>query len=294
MSTRTHVSLRALAPRSGLVAIAAALTALSALDRAEACSCVPPSVESSYQQSTDVITARVLFAVDVRDERWHIAQVDETYKGCLESSDFVLLTTPASGAACGMPLRPGEHYLLNGHDGGSHFGLRTLEIGLCGYNLPVSALTPADRAFLGGRYVCCGDTCACADGSAPVACLVDPCQTAPACPEATTCVANYCGGCNAEHYDALGNAVCKAPAPTNECDTSDDCLVTGCSGQVCAAREVVTTCEFRPEYACYGDASITSCGCDEGRCDWARTPELAACIERARGDGGENAVTSPR
>src|SRR4051794_7722789 len=36
-----------------------------------------------------------------------------------------------------------------------------------------------------------------------------------------------------------------------------DCSRSGCSGTVCAepGNEVVTTCEFKPEYACYRDAA---------------------------------------
>ena len=41
----------------------------------------------------------------------------------------------------------------------------------------------------------------CPDGSQPVICLVDPCEYA-SCPAITsaTCVADYCGGCNARWY----------------------------------------------------------------------------------------------
>ncbi len=55
------------------------------------------------------------------------------------------------------------------------------------------------------------------------------------------------------------------------------CFVGGCSGQVCSDQEgVITTCEFRPEYACYHDAT-----CERqagGECGWTETPELDACL----------------
>jgi eight-cysteine-cluster-containing protein len=57
-----------------------------------------------------------------------------------------------------------------------------------------------------------------------------------------------------------------------------DCRPTGCSGQICADEDVVTTCEFRPEYACYGTAR-----CERqtnGRCGWTMTPELQSCLNR--------------
>lgn len=58
------------------------------------------------------------------------------------------------------------------------------------------------------------------------------------------------------------------------------CFKTGCSSQVCADRDVVTTCEFRPEYACYQKAM-----CERqrnGECGFTQTAELAACLARAR------------
>jgi eight-cysteine-cluster-containing protein len=183
---------------------------------------------------------------------------------------------------------------------------------------------------LAGRSVCCGDECSCADGSSPVSCFADPCEVTPACSEADVCVANYCGGCNAEFYDASGYAVCQAPAacvdtlgfdfgPCDavlgwsvqgdecvlvsgcsspfgmfeseaecvsacpetapaECASDSDCVQTGCSGQVCAPRPVITTCEWRDEYACYQDPSITTCGCSAGTCGFAQTPALLQCV----------------
>jgi hypothetical protein len=56
------------------------------------------------------------------------------------------------------------------------------------------------------------------------------------------------------------------------------CIKTGCSGTVCAepGKDVVTTCEFRPEYACYNDAKCERQA--DGACGWTQTPALAACL----------------
>jgi eight-cysteine-cluster-containing protein len=156
-----------------------------------------------------------------------------------------------------------------------------LSIDSCDYNPAVSALTEHDREFLEQRQVCCGDACTCADGTAPVNCFADPCSVAPACSEGT-CQANYCGGCNAEFYDENGYAVCENPSPA-EPTCPANCHPTGCSGQICAAEDVITTCEFRPEYACYQDPTITQCGCVAGGCGWAQTDELAKCLAAAGG-----------
>ena len=317
---------------------------------AQACSCLQPTVESSYNRSSDVVEALVLFSLPVGAERWMVARVMATYKGCAAEGELVLLTTPRSSAACGVSLQNGQVYLVNGTAVGSALGLDLLNIGLCDYNVPVVDLTNDDRTFLDGREVCCGGDCSCVNGNGPVQCFAQPCSVAPACDvEGATCVDNYCGGCNAEFYDATGNAVCQAPLTCSEdadcagdrwcrpvaapgsgsecvlfagegescggfrpassfercapgllCDTPDfiadapgicraadcssdaDCSRTGCSGQICAAQSVITTCEFREEFACYADPAITTCGCRDGLCGFDPTPELSQCLN----DGG--------
>ena len=61
----------------------------------------------------------------------------------------------------------------------------------------------------------------------------------------------------------------------------DGCVITGCSGQVCADEEQITTCEFRPEYACYNSAVCARQ--TSGQCGWTQTAELTQCIENAKG-----------
>lgn len=56
------------------------------------------------------------------------------------------------------------------------------------------------------------------------------------------------------------------------------CYKGGCSGQVCSSSpDVITTCEFRPEYACYASAR-----CERqpsGTCGWTKTPQLDSCLQ---------------
>ena len=63
-----------------------------------------------------------------------------------------------------------------------------------------------------------------------------------------------------------------------ECLEDFDCVPTGCSSQVCAPKgsDLVTTCEWRPEYECL---QLTSCGCVENRCAWEENPEYQSCLE---------------
>jgi hypothetical protein len=58
------------------------------------------------------------------------------------------------------------------------------------------------------------------------------------------------------------------------------CFKTGCSSEVCADRDVVTTCIFRPEFACYQKAVCARQA--NGECGFTQTAELTACLARAR------------
>ena len=63
----------------------------------------------------------------------------------------------------------------------------------------------------------------------------------------------------------------------------EPCRLGGCSSQLCLGPEdedVVTTCEFRPEYACYRTATCEPQS--DGACGWTPTDELKACIEAAQ------------
>ena len=61
------------------------------------------------------------------------------------------------------------------------------------------------------------------------------------------------------------------------------CRVGGCSGQLCVGPggPDISTCEWRPEYACYRDATCELQA--DGRCGWTSTDELRACLDAPRG-----------
>ena len=54
------------------------------------------------------------------------------------------------------------------------------------------------------------------------------------------------------------------------------CVKGGCSGQICADHSVISTCEFRPEYACYQTATCARQA--TGNCGWTQTPALTSCL----------------
>jgi hypothetical protein len=64
----------------------------------------------------------------------------------------------------------------------------------------------------------------------------------------------------------------------NDNNALKPCFKTGCSSQVCADEAVITTCEYRPEYACYKSAKCERQA--NGKCGFTDTPELRQCLKR--------------
>ncbi|XP_033125960.1 neurogenic locus notch homolog protein 2-like [Anneissia japonica] len=99
-----------------------------------------------------------------------------------------------------------------------------------------------------GRFceITVNDTCQ--NGTKPVSCLFDPCHVAscPAHPDAR-CKSNYCGGCNAEFYDDVGNRV-----DCRECSSGEKvrCVIHPCD---------LTTCVNTPRAYCDISYCHTSC-----------------------------------
>lgn len=73
----------------------------------------------------------------------------------------------------------------------------------------------------------------------------------------------------------------------NECGCGCEppsCVISGCSGQICMEstdEPVFTTCEFRPEYACYANATCERQ--NNGSCGWTQDTELRQCLRNAKG-----------
>lgn len=67
--------------------------------------------------------------------------------------------------------------------------------------------------------------------------------------------------------------------------SSGGCKVAGCSGQLCVdgkEGDIITTCEFRAEYACYRNARCERQS--DGKCDWTPTGELISCLRSAEAE----------
>jgi Kazal-type serine protease inhibitor domain len=113
----------------------------------------------------------------------------------------------------------------------------------------------------------------CGRADAPGRCQVRPvaCNKAlfPVCgcdgnTYGNACLANLLG-ISVDHTGACPPA---PPAP---------CAVGGCSGQLCSDQPgLVSTCEFRPRYACFQGATCERQS--NGSCGWTATPALNACL----------------
>lgn len=59
---------------------------------------------------------------------------------------------------------------------------------------------------------------------------------------------------------------------------SSACVVTGCSGQICAAEHMASTCEWFDHYECY---KLAICDLDpNGQCGWQKTDAFVECMAR--------------
>lgn len=65
-----------------------------------------------------------------------------------------------------------------------------------------------------------------------------------------------------------------------EPDSRKPCVVTGCSRHLCADADMMTTCEFLPEYACYQKATCERQKDDT--CGWTENETLGSCVQKAR------------
>jgi hypothetical protein len=114
-------------------------------------------------------------------------------------------------------------------------------------------------------------------GTGAAECAADACGPALGMP-AQQCSDGSVGGntgrCIQNPDGACGWEIRECPAAT----TTNDCIKSGCSGTRCTepGDDLATTCEMKPEYACYRDAT-----CERqagGACGWTQSAELTTCL----------------
>ncbi len=95
---------------------------------------------------------------------------------------------------------------------------------------------------------------------------------------------HYSSGCRCEGADCgngyLDIATCEAEHTA--CTQADDCVVGGCSGQLCneaSLGPIASTCEWTAAYACYQGATCERQA--DGACGWTHDATLDACLDAA-------------
>ncbi len=138
-----------------------------------------------------------------------------------------------------------------------------------------------------------GDDSTCEAGET---CMPGLCRFSCPAGDVSCCAPNHCearepGSCRSD--DDCPQPLCLpgGPCPHFSCVEGmcqrdeappSACVRGGCSGQLCLAAGApggITTCEFRPEYACYQAAACEQQA--DGACGFTMTPELQRCLEAA-------------
>jgi hypothetical protein len=124
------------------------------------------------------------------------------------------------------------------------------------------------RKLTDGSGECIGS----ADGGTPLVCQAKDCGPTPDLPT-WTCSDGRTGGLTGRCLPTAG----KCTWEIIDCPRKGDCIVTGCSGQLCADTEIATDCAWTESYACYKKFGICQRSMD-GKCGWAETKELTSCL----------------
>lgn len=132
----------------------------------------------------------------------------------------------------------------------------------------------------------CPDFCGGIAGNMLIKCVNNQClQTFGCvldseCDAGQSCINNRCSASGSQSTPT-------GRSQSGSCNTDADCMRGGCSGTICQSRKaepVVTTCEYRPEYACYKQIE---CGCTAGQCKWKENPKFLSCVAQAKQQEGE-------
>ena len=135
---------------SGRLAVAVATLAVAVAGfgaEARACSCLPPDLARSYEESTDVVRVQIVSESSVGDKVRYTAHVVTRYKGELEPSAEVQIETRYSSAACGLGPQLRGDYLVTSRRNESGMLFATA----CGFSVRFSSLTQEELAFLEDR-----------------------------------------------------------------------------------------------------------------------------------------------
>lgn len=78
-------------------------------------------------------------------------------------------------------------------------------------------------------------------------------------------------------WDGLNERSAVVAYEFGACESDADCAPRGCDGAVCSPDGFEGTCMTDPVASCLADLRGDGCGCVEGFCRWARSPQVMAC-----------------
>mmetsp|Transcript_23643 Transcript_23643/g.29790 ORF Transcript_23643/g.29790 Transcript_23643/m.29790 type:complete len:226 (+) Transcript_23643:89-766(+) len=186
---------------------------------ADACMCTDKGLHQSYFNDDRVMMkVRILGGTafdgkkEVNRKRIRVAKVLMDYKNETNTDEYILITSDTT--SCGVVFaKKGTWFLAmrpvpNGGDKG---GLGVYEISYCDFSMHSKSISKEELRYLNTRMICDGKggSCTCGNKSRPFNCFIDPCESAKCDSIGATCVANYCGGCNAEWIDDRGWLQCE-------------------------------------------------------------------------------------
>jgi len=125
--------------------------------------------------------------------------------------------------------------------------------GINGGSIPVCIANPV----LSCATMLCAPGTNCVDGPQGGECVPVVTCASMLCMVGTTCVDKPTGS----------ECVPNAPAA---------CRKTGCSSHLCSDQDLISTCEFRPEYACYQQATCERQA--DGNCGFTPSAALTSCL----------------
>jgi Cys-rich repeat protein len=109
----------------------------------------------------------------------------------------------------------------------------------------------------------------------PMECLADA-----DCPEGFRCEPGQCPDMPCEP----GAPDCP-PCPGQCVPAASGCIVTGCSGEICAPYPVSSSCVWLPEYECliYSSCEALTTADGQQTCGWTQPPAYLECLEQLQG-----------
>ena len=203
----------------------------------------------------------------------HAAGVAVDYEGACAPSG------PCTDAECGpRPGAPNELCSDGVTVGGPGECLRD-DSGACGWEIVECPAPQACGARLGDT---CGEGEFCNWDLGGICGRADATGTCAPVPQVCTREYNPVCGCDDRTYSNACTANAAGVSVLSQGECAPRCRVAGCSGQLCVGGEDpgFSTCEWRPEYACYRQAT-----CEEqadGTCGWTGDAEFDACLSDNR------------